>query len=348
MKQLFFIIIGLFFITGCGDEQFASVAGDDESIVVGSEEQPQPEEKIQELVIPEVKEKKIGNKKRQKINIVGTVGKNQLRQEVVKTPDVKRTVTHIDVSNRVVVTTETKKVKAEANKKTDSEKSTIVWEKPTEVDLGPELNILFYTNQRAYRTCMDHIRKNHKPFLAGVSNYNWEISFAYYADENQAKLMPLELSNGRPHDVNRHWFKIEEIYTFSKGEYSQDISERLFSNTLKPAIPNHEEHSSANLTPNNGKKAYNPLSGLDKLLSSNKRKTAQTVVLFFGDEFPYNSTEEWNDFYNKHSNVSVVALSTRSSNVSNFLHILEKGHNFNFIANCDIDKTLNLIENQIK
>ena len=346
MKQLFFITVGLFFIVACGTEKFASVSEDDSTTLVASEEQSKPEEKIQELIIPEVKEKKIANKKRQDINIVNTVGTNQLKKTK---PSTKSSVTHIDVTNRVVVTTEVKEtvadVKSPDNQKTDSTES-------TEIDLGPELNILFYTDKRDWGTCMDHLRKNHNSFLDGISDYGWEIEFAYYADAGQAKLMPLELVNGRAYNKKGLFegglFSTPDIdYTLSKGEYAQDEAERLFSTTLKPVTPNHEEHSSANLTPNRGKKMANPLSGLDELLSSGEKNETPTVVLFFGSDFPYNSTEEWNNFYSKHSNVAVVVISRRSSNVSNFLHVLEKGHNFSFVANCNIQKTLEVIANQV-
>ena len=359
MKYLF-IITGVFFITACGTEKFASVSEDEAINVVASEDQPKPEEKIQALVIPEVKEKKIANKKRQKINIVGTVGKNQLKK---KTP-VSRTVTRIDVTNRVKVTTETKEegvkekeveIQSEDNKKTDTAETVVVQKESTTVDSGPELNILFYTDKRSWGTCMDHLRKSHESFLSGISGYDWEMGFAYYADAGQAKLMPLELFNGRPHNTKgfkdgifEALFSPESDYTLSKGEYSQDRLEKLFSNTLKPAVPDHEEHSYGSLTPNNGsQKTASPLSGLDELLSSSGRKEAPTVVLFFGHDFPYYSTEEWNDFYSRHSNVAVVAIAKRSANVSNFLHVLEKGHNFSFVANCDIQKTVDLIASQL-
>lgn len=348
MKHLFFIIIGLFFVTSCGDEQFASVSDSDSLDIVASENQPKPEEKIQKLVIPEVKEKKIGAKERQQINIVSTVGKNELKD---KKSDVRRRVTSIDTTNRVVVTTKTK-----IEDKGSDEANSVSKQEEEKLDLGPPVNILLYTNKRDWKTCMDHLRKNSKYFLQSISDYDWDISLAYYADANQAELMPLELVSGQVYNKKSSLgifhgglFSFEADYTLSKGEYSQEITNRLFPNTLRPSNLNHAELSSANVTPNRGTtKVINPLSGLDKLLSSSVRKETPTVVLYYGDDFSYNSTQEWNDFYSKHSNVSVLAISKRSSNVSNFLHVLEKGHNFHFIANCSVKNTLSLIAEQVK
>ena len=220
--------------------------------------------------------------------------------------------------------------------KTETAESSEVAVVKKEEGLGPKLNILVYMNSREYSNCVGHLREYHESFLDGLSNYNWNISFAYYT--NTAKLMPLEFHNGSAYNTLKlsegGLFKTKLDYTLSKGKYPDERSKRLFYTTLQPTF-DHSEHLSANLTPNAAKQVSSPLSGLDQILSSKMRKGAKTIVLFFGDQFHYYSSAEWDEFYSKHSNVSLIAVSYRSGNVSNLFHVLESDHDFSFVAGCD-------------
>ena len=367
MKYLLFILVSFLFITACEkSERFASLS-EDSSLVESSEKSaPKYEEDIKALVVEDV-EVKISDKKRQAVDVIDTVGENNLRPA-------RRAVTHIDITSRVLVTDrqESAEVSAENSSKADvssaaqvKQEQTTVIERTVQtttkaqrgghsVNLGPKLNILVYLNSRSYGACVDRLRRNHSVFIEGLSSYNWELGFAYYASADEVELMPLEYVNGIPYDADRGFFDYENDYTLSKGEYSDEKTKRLFFTTLEPAVPPHNQARSANPTPGtpntNRKPATDPLSGLDQLLSSQTGKEAPTVVLFFGDAFPYYSTSEWNQFYGQHPNVSLIALSHRSGNVSNFLHILEKAsYDFSFVPGCggNIKSVLDIIGRKV-
>ena len=331
MKHLFSILLSVMFITSCNNEEhFASLA---EDTLAESSENPDYNQEIKELVVDEV-EVKISGKKRQTVDVVDTVGEKDLKQE-------EQLVTHIDVTSDVVVkeqevtkeetTTVTTEVKV-------TEETTVKTEvKVTEETVVPDLNILLYIDNNSYGSCSTHLKRNHKAFLQALSAYNWSISFAYYADPGDSSLMALENTNGTPYDTDKRFFKFKKDYTLSKQEYSAKKASRLFYSTLDPNVSHAENLSSY---PEPLKYSDNPLGGLSEILSSSAKTESRTVVLFFGDQFPYYSKAEWHNFYGKHPNVSLVALSYRSANVSNLLHVLEKeNYDFSYIAGCGKDAT---------
>ena len=273
----------------------------------------------------EVEEEKAEVEKKTQL-VVSEVEADQTEKQQVEAPDEKQveTIVGVKVEQKTVI---------ETLVETDGEQ---VEEKPK--DMASKLNVLVYMHQRGYGACVDRLRYQHKAFLEGISTYNWDVSFAYYTDK--ADLIPLEGYNGRPHNTLKlsdgGLFRTRLDYTLSKGEYSAKDTLRLFRSTLEPTHPNHSENSSINLTPNFTKlHVLDPLSGLNQILSSRVRKGAKTIILLFGDDFPYYSTKEWDEFYSEHPHVSIVVLSYRSANVSNFLHVLETKHDFSFVAACD-------------
>ena len=354
MKHLLLISIIFFFVTACENkDQFASIS-DRSPVVRASQNEPrdEPRERIKKLVVEQAPVK-ISGKKRQQIKIGDTVGANNLKKQ-------KRAVTRIDVTSNVVVTEEQSKEEvkgkgAKGQKSQSASSTTITVENKQEtvvettktvktvnkeVNLGPKLNVLIYMDKRGYGNCVDNLRVNHQSFLTGISKYNWNLSFAYYTIAD--KLMPLEYSNGEA--FNSAGFLETPVYdyTLSKGEYKDKETVRYFQTTLQEAVPDHHEHSvgTEDLTSNYSMNIVDPLAGLNQILSKKIRKNVKTVVLLFGDDFPYYSTAEWNKFYSWHPNVSIAALSYRHANVSNFVHVLEKKHDFSFIPDCDIKEIL--------
>ena len=370
MKYLLSILLSVMFVTACGNEErFASVSEDTTS---KASQKSDYEEEIKALVTDEI-EVKISGKKRQEVDVVDTVGDKDLREKtrlithidvtsdivleeeqdinveaeetaeaggsVATTKQEQKTVVETTVTTEVTVTEETtvkteEKTTAEVNVEAEGKVTVEVEEESAEemLDLGPELNVLVYLDKRAYGACASHLKRNYESFLNALSDYNWTISFAYYTDPNEAELMPLEYYNNI-HDADKRFFKFKRDYTLSKGEYSEKKARRLFYSTLEPANE-HSERASSKQTPNY-KKSSNPLGGLSQLLDLNTNKESRTVVLFFGDKFPYYSKSEWNNFYSQNPNVSLVALSYRTANVSNFIHVLEKEeYDFNFVAGC--------------
>ena len=337
MKHLLFILTAFLFITSCNKEdRFASLSEDDTSL---ASQQPDYVEEIKSLVIEDVKPK-ISGKKRKTVDVVDTVGKKDLKKE-------EKLVTHIEVTSDIVVKVDQKTLaKAEKHVKEEldntdrtvnlkQEQTTVVETTVTTeeaVDLGPKLNILVYIDKKAYGTCVNRFKRNHKSFFSALSEYNWSISFASYTDAVGADLAPLKY-NDSTYDASEKIFrwKIKKDYTLSKAEYSDKKASHLFYSTLNPV--DEHKHTSPNIK--HTKLVANPLGGLSQVLSSNSDKESRTVVLFFGNQFPYYSKSEWDNFYSKHPNVGLVALSYRSANVSNFIHVLDKEeYDFSFVSGC--------------
>ncbi|MCY4320782.1 MAG: hypothetical protein OXC37_00025 [Bdellovibrionaceae bacterium] len=309
MKQFILSFMTIAFLTACENSQdFASVAEESNAVLASEDDNHQQD--IQNLLSTEG-EKKISGKKRQKLDIGETVGQNDLKPE-------EKPVTHIKVTDEAVKEPDVKKSEPVTH-------VTVTADAVEPVVELPKLNILFYSKKRTDTCAKRVIRKNYEDFLDGLVDYDWDISFAHYADASKAELMPLKYISGVPYDDN----------ILSKEEYEDKKAKRLFHTALSPDSMDPATMISApsSYTP----KIANPLSGLDQILSSHVREEGHTVVLLFGTDFSYNSTEEWNEFYSNHPHVSVMALAYRSSNLSNLLHALETNHDFTFVPACDDD-----------
>ena len=319
MKNLLSILVSLLIVTACGEsDRFASLA-EDQALLEASQE-PEYKEGIQALANEGV-EVKISSKNRQAVNVVDTVGENNLKTA-------KTAVTHIVVPGEVVLVkgkdSEKDKASVAQTVQISAEKTAVVDQQA--VDLGPELNILVYLDKRTEGSCSSYLKRNRKAFLESISDYNWNISFAYYADPSFAGFLPLENRDGRALYKKR--------YHLSKAEDSNEEAGSLIQNTLTLGPVNSTNGDRGPML-HHVRKASDPLAGLSHILNSYENKSAKTVVLFFGNQFPYYSTSDWNDFYSKHSGVSLVALSYRSGNVSNFIHILEKKqYDFTYVSGC--------------
>ena len=196
---------------------------------------------------------------------------------------------------------------------------------------------------------------------------DWQVGFSYYSQtrpcskDNSCKsgietprysiddlaMFPLEWPNGRAHNASKdHYRKFEEDYVLSKGEYTEEQAKRLFNTTLTafhPEASGPDETTPSSMGLNTNPKLFqavsDPLSGLDALLSKKPRGSVRpgshVVVLLFGD-IPYYPRLEWRNFFNKHKNVSLIAVSSRYANVSNFVHLLQKDkYDFKFLPACD-------------
>ena len=351
MKHLLFLFAVLFAVSACdGPNNFASIA-DKPPEESKKQSQGDYQKKITRVVEGEMK-KKVGGKDRKTINISETVSKKSL--------DKKNTIiTNVNVKS-VIVEGKPEKKKAKTSKKKEAPKEKVVEkvrvvervvEKVVEKKAAPpekKLDILFYMHDRD-TTCIRNViaYSENKGFLKSLNHLNWQVSFSYYSQKKLA-MLPLEWDNGEAHDADKDFWNFKEDYVLSKGEYTQKQADRLFKTTLTAAYP--EAHVGEEGTPSSDVglntnpvlywAVFNPLSGLDVLLSKKSkgsvRSDSHVVALLFGYDFPYYSSLEWKNFFNKHKNVSVIAVSYRSSNVSNFTHILEKDeYDFGFLPACD-------------
>ena len=280
----------------------------------------------------------------------------QATTEAEKTVTTKQTVTTTNI--KVVDVTVKKAVQEQEEENADVKKELVVSGKETS-DSEKKLDILFYMHNRKSK-CIQNIRSFSKKrgFLEHLNHLAWQMSFSYYSQTNG--FLPLELYNGQAHNTQPGFsglFNPKADYILSKGEYSSKKRDRLFSTTLQIVYPDYENksthmRSSVDQLNSNGN-ILDPLIGLDQLLDSKSegfvRSDSHIIILFFGYDFPYYSPEEWRTFFKKHKDVSVIALSSRSANVSNLVHVLEKSeYDFDFLAACDTKDSSELLIETIK
>ncbi len=219
-----------------------------------------------------------------------------------------------------------------------------------------KLDILFYMEDRSdicVQSLSDYSSEN--AFLAYLDPFDWQMSFAFYSD-GPAQLIPLEYHNGEAYHTGGFFQSTKPDYLLSKGEYEAEMRDRFFSETLKassritfndhPDLSNNHRKTLSDLTPDKAQRtSRNPLAGLDVLLSGRplqmpgeletfRRPGAKTVVLLLGNH-AYYSSKEWDKFFKKHSNVSIIALNNRLSNVSQSFSVLEGQYDFEFVPSCD-------------
>ena len=342
MKYLLFIFAVLFAVSACsGPNIFAPIA---DKPPAKETEQGDYQSKIPSVVEGEMK-KKVGGKDRKTINIPKTVSEKNLGNK-------KSIVTNVSVTNVIVEGKQKGKAKKAGKVREKVIKRVIerviervverVVEKPKKASAAPpekKLDILFYMHDRD-TSCIRNViaYSEKKGFLKSLNHLDWQVSFSYYTQGDVGAMLPLEWNNGKAANMSNDFWKVKEDYVLSKGEYSQKQADHLFNTTLQAFHPEEDSSVGQNTNPELYWAVLNPLSGLDRILSQKTngavRSDSHVVALLFGYDFAYYSSVEWKNFFNKHKNVSLIAVSYRSSNVSNFMHVL-KGYNFDFLPACD-------------
>ena len=341
-------------------DNFASISDGDVEVQQASEAKKEIQAVVQKEIV--ISKKKIGGKKRKSMNIVSTVGEKNLgkkketkKSAVSKKKETKKSaVSKKEETKKSAVSKKEETKKSAVSKKEETKKSVVSKKKETkksvvskkkvsktyiEIKISyqtkraskpaeKKLDLLFYMHDRD-AGCIQHIRafSEEKGFLKSLNHLDWQASFFYYS-QDEAILLPLEFSNGKSHNIHPDFVGFKEDYVLSKGEYSAELTEQLFNTTLQSVYPDDEQSSESIMDLNSNWYVANPLSGLDVILSAKAkgsvRSDSHVVALVFGYDFPYYSTVEWKKFFKKHKNVSVIAMSGRSANVSNFLHIWKK------------------------
>ena len=342
MKYLLVLFAGVFIFSACeNSEQFASVIEEVQQASESSEYQRD----LQSIVEAEVK-KKISGKKRKNINIKKTVGKKNLGK--------KRNIilTKINVTNIIVDESDKQEIEKEGSG--EQVVSSEVQKTATVEEVEEKLDILFYMNNRDSK-CIKTFRWFYEKnsFLSHLNGLNWQVSLSYYASGQRIAFLPLERYNGQPYDADKRLFKFKSDYVLSKGEYSSKRAKDLLLTTLESTYPNHDNRGGAQKrTPNSNGYVDDPLSGLDHILSAKARgavrSNSHVVVLLFDYDFPYYSSKEWKSFFEKHENVSVIAIAHRSANVSNMFHVLERSYDFEYLPACYGKGLLDLIQSKVR
>jgi len=212
-----------------------------------------------------------------------------------------------------------------------------------------KVNILFYMRGRNSQ-CVQELNRHYTQsgFLSKLDNLDWQVSFSYYSKGHETSILPLQSGFGKP--VPTKWLSLKPKYdyTLSRGEYSERKSKYFLHNTLKVMLDNGRQQQ--NNVPNKGKHLDDPLSGLEYILNENPknvlREDAFTIVLFMDYDFPYYSAARWKQFFTEHTDVSIIAIGKRSSNVSNLYHALDKGYDFGYLPVCKEDGLVEAIQSK--
>ena len=335
MKKIIVTVSVLFFLTACGNpENYASIP--DEHIEQQASTAKRDIQSIVDKAI-ETSEKKVGNKKRNQMNVKDTVGEKDLGKDPSFTTNVEITNVVIEGGSEPVKTAKQKKPKAKVKRK-KAKVATESCEEPCKKKAEPKLDILVYMNRRD-SACAYNFRQLAKRdgFLEHFSfSWDWQLSFSYYTEKTN--LMPLELYNGKFYSEGGLFSPVYD-YVLSEKEYPVDKRDRLFLTTLEMTkYSPRGENNNQTYTPDSKKYVNNPLAGLDHILTDRPegfaRAGSRVVVLLFGDQFPYYSSKDWKKFFGKHQNVNIVSVSSRSANISNFLHVLEQHDQFDALPKC--------------
>ena len=320
MKQ-FLIFIGLVFLMGCAGDNFTSLDGDAEQLPSG-EANPH-DDKIRALA-SEPKVIKIGNKKQLKINVSDTVGQNNLR---TSTKSKAKVVVTLD--SKHVVTQTVSGTSSEQTVSGVSESGEKTAQTTAEETAQAEVSFLIYMDNRKSR-CVHNFNWYNKSFFKYMNAYDWEMGFSFYTDSSD--LMLLQGFSNDPYNFGK-MFKVEYKSILSKKEHA-DKALKLFDNTLSAHYGEETHETHKNFNP---KHVSNPLKGIDNILQTHFADSSKKIVLLFGDKFPYNTAEEWAEFYKNNPDTSLFAISKRSSNVSNLKNILGSDYDFTYLPGCVSD-----------
>ena len=260
-------------------DRFNSLDEGDQEVTLASAD-PAHKSEIEELVNQKEIFKIGSKKKRQTVSLAETVGENQLRNSKRDRTARDRTVGSKNTTHKEIV-----KIKV----------GTFESEEKPQVE---HLSLLFYIDSKNNR-CVNNFKKYAEEFLSYLNKVpHWEIAFAFHRDNKE--LIDLERSSQQ---------------TLVKGaRYEESVFRHTLSVQHAPERGSYVNLDKTNRAPRH----TDPLKGLNLLLAGfEPKENGKKVVLYFDDDFPYYTTEEWKELYNSHPNLTVLFISKRDGNVSN-------------------------------
>ena len=289
---------------------------DGENEQVLSSENPEHKSEIKNLV-NQRQIVKIGDKKKKRsVNLSETVGQNNLKNEANRE-------TASAVKDEKVVTIE---VGVKGSEK--------------EMEYTKNLSLLFYIdNKKSF--CLRQFRKYGQNFLNYLNKApHWDMAFSFHRDNKE--LIELEMAKG--HILSKNTKP-------SKALLFEPTLTHVFKATLDAHYNNSNGDSLSYLEErklNAGPGYLNPLKGLDQTLevfSSNEE--GHKVVLYFDEDFPYYSSKDWKELYNKHKNLTILLISQRNANVSNINTAFNANLDIAPVFGCNLNTT-KLVEETLK
>ena len=332
--KLFLFLSGFVFLIGCSGDYLNSLhSGDGTQQQLSAEGDFSPHSDQIRNLASEAEIVKIGSKRHSSVNVGDTVGQNNLRGN-------KKT--------RVVVSLDSDNVVTKANAITGTD--IINGEAPVEV------SFLIYMDDRKNK-CVQNLRKHHGTFLRSIEDYNWQIAFAYHGDafrdstdaplNSSDLLIPLQ-KRRHVHDADSGWFKSQHIHILS-AQNSYGLASELFEGTLYPfdatyrpsddkspsPVTRGEKIKARNTDPEGATSAF---SRVDQILQNHFANSLKNVVLFFGDNIPYYTNQEWTQFFQNNPNASLFFISTRQAHLSNIDRLLsDNNYDVNYVPGCDVN-----------
>ena len=292
-----FFLLGLFLTAvSCGQRDNFDSIGDSSGAteLILPSEGDDHKDKIVKLV-NEKKIIKIGgkDKKRLPANLSQTVGQNNLKNQNKRSKSADDKTVKADKGDETIQIELAVKAAQDSSKSTDSKKQMH----------KKNLSLLMYFEDKS-RGCVPTIKKHSDDFIEGMNQvHSWKMLFAFHSDRGE--LLPISHSK----------------YTLDKNSntFTESV-ERKFYNMLDYEMNYHTEigpRPFADSEPRLNNKSDDLLQGLDNILSSKMSSKDKKIVLYFDSDFPYIATEEWKTLYNKHKDLSILAISSRKGNFSN-------------------------------
>lgn len=348
MKQVLFLFAVVFLIAGCGEtNQFASI-NDETTSQQAASQIPDKIEELQSIAQVDV-QPKIGGKGRQDVDVLDSIGGNNLNETLEEAPSAVSVEVSEEPAPEPTPEPEPAPESEPAPEPEPRPEPVKRVEVEVQLDESPALkkvDLLFYLEDLEGE-CSERLSKYafDNGFLSHIHSVDWRVAFSYYFDNGEVNLIPIQYKNGSAFNQHRSLWRHKSAYQMSYRDVpSSRLIDRFFAETLRSAEPRSDDKNPANpyKVPSPHLHVYNPLQGLDQLLSEKPkgviREDSHVIVVLFGDEFPYYKSRDWTHFLRKHPNVDIVTVAPRSANVSNLVHILNY-RKFTFVSSCGRQET---------
>lgn len=369
MKHLLQIgILALsFLITGCSDnfqeDQFASHEDNSKPREATHREVPKFQEDLRDIVSQDTEER-IGrgkNKQGFSVNIGETVGFRNLQPT-----HVNLSVAREDKGNNANNKPSNIYIRRHQKGAQTSEAQHIVVEEGSEIvpahpaivepvvsatsnQSSHEANMLFFVSSKLAHVdanihkenCWSSLNQSVKDngFLLYLDSLQWRVSMSFYSDEHPELSLLTKKNQGMFSSE-----PVEPTPVLSRDMYNLGVSEKAFSDSMTPfskMFPEktQDDHLPQLVSPRPD--TEDVLGALSNLILGNPELTAGNgrlnIVIVDNGQFPFYTEEEWRNFYSLHPYAKLILLSSRRSNISNLLHVINNRTFIEWLPICSSD-----------
>ena len=197
--------------------------------------------------------------------------------------------------------------------------------KPSKAKMNKKnLSLLMYFDNKR-ENCLNRIKNGYKGFISAMNQiHSWKMLFAFHTDDN-AETLPLRSPWGSEHILHKgSEHALKDFYTTLDFEHEHGSSE--VGNRNRFIHTQYKSYSSDH-----------PLQGLDNILSSKVPSADKKIVLYFDSNFPHTTAKDWKNLYNKHKDLSILAIASKRANFSNIEAGFNAGVDLVPIHNCQME-----------